>query len=1270
MKQFVSTICCLAALLFAHAAAAQSTLIPLTSRRGMVFDHSGQYLYISTSDGVVQRYSLTSGQLETAYTLGGSLNGIDIAPDDSFLVVAQNQVNGSQGSFHKIDLRTGVVTTISYSCSFGEAGGWDVAIAANGLTFVTTQFNGSGSTPLRQIDGAGNVSIRSDLNAYWGTEVQGGTQIHRSADAARLYFTEPNNSGGPFFSYDAASNRFSQRGQAQMYLSTASAAVNRDGSLVATLTGIQYPFNVSDPHIAVDTATDFHFVRAFRLGDAGVAFDAVSDTMYVVSSTMSEIIAYDTKTYEERLRLDLGEVMPKMITPFGVGTLVASNDGRFVALATPAGIRVFDVATGGPPNPPVPALADRRDMVFDHAGRFLFVSTGTGLIERYELATGNLAVVADLGGKLNGLDIAADDSFLVVAQDYVGVLQGMFQKIDLSTGAVTNLTYTRGSSEAGASAVAITTNGRAFLTTHEPAGFSAFMPLRQLDLTSGLITPRTDAPGTQVSGNTMIRRSADGNHLYFLEPNDSAGPVFTYDARADQFGPVVYSGMFLDGASAAVSRDGGLIATRTAYRSSVDTLPDFHFVEPLNSDGGVAFDAVKDIVYTVHAKTADIVAYDSNTFVEQFRIAAGAGIPRFGSLSPELGDHKLVSSNDGRYVALETASGVRIFTPPASASPPRPPPAPLFSTPRRVVFDHSGQYLYIGTANGVVWPYNLGTEQLESPITVGGSLNGMDIARDDSYLIVAQALTGITEGRFEKLDLRTRAKTKYTYRGEGGEAAWDVAIAANDTALISTTVPQASGWWPLRQINLADGTVKVRSDAPFLLPGKVRGESEFAASGDGTIIFVHEPDGTRPLVWFDGSSNSFASYTASDVSSFSVCAVNRDGSTVPVSSGGWNAAISLRLLPNFAVSHTFALTDFDFRYSQAVAFDPTADIVIGVKPTSATLVSYSTADFTEISEIPVPPAALTMAMEGKTAGQMQLKTLTMSSDRKHIGLFSPTAITIVNTTTGMSRAITALPRLANISTRAVVQPGDGAPIAGFIITGTKPKEVIIRAIGPSLAASAVSNALADPKLELHDHTGAIIFSNDNWSDTQRSDIEATGIAPSDSREAAILATLQPGAYTAVVRGHDNESGVAVVELYDLQADPDSKLANISTRGYVGAGDDAMIAGVIIQFDGVYAVPPTRKVLLRGIGPSLAEQNVSNPLSYLTLQLYDGNGTTMALNDHWGAIQGAAITALGLAPSDAREAAILTELPPGNYTAVLRGKNGTGGVGLVEAYSLE
>jgi len=255
----------------------------------------------------------------------------------------------------------------------------------------------------------------------------------------------------------------------------------------------------------------------------------------------------------------------------------------------------------------------------------------------------------------------------------------------------------------------------------------------------------------------------------------------------------------------------------------------------------------------------------------------------------------------------------------------------------------------------------------------------------------------------------------------------------------------------------------------------------------------------------------------------------------------------------------------------------------------------------------------------------------------------------------------------NISTRLDVQTGAEVGIGGFIITGTGPKNVLVRGLGPSLASQGVEGVLANPVLELHKPDGKVVI-NDDWRDDQQNDISATGLAPTDDSEAAILASLDAGAYTAILSGSNGGTGNGLVEVYDLDQGISSELANVSTRGFVGTGDNVLIGGVIVGPTGA----PSADLILRAIGPTLGNMGVDGSLQDPTLELHDSQGTVVASDDNWqdDPTQAAAITAAGLAPEDPHESGIQFTAPTGAYTAIVAGKNATTGVALVEVYNVK
>jgi hypothetical protein len=257
----------------------------------------------------------------------------------------------------------------------------------------------------------------------------------------------------------------------------------------------------------------------------------------------------------------------------------------------------------------------------------------------------------------------------------------------------------------------------------------------------------------------------------------------------------------------------------------------------------------------------------------------------------------------------------------------------------------------------------------------------------------------------------------------------------------------------------------------------------------------------------------------------------------------------------------------------------------------------------------------------------------------------------------------------NISVRSRVGTGNDVMISGFINTAGAAKKVIVRALGPSLQQANVPDALPDPVLELHAGDGSLITTNNNWKDNaaaQQQDIINNQLAPSNDLESVIVSTLPPGNYTTIIRGQNNTSGVGLLEVYDVDRTVSSRLANISGRASVQTGANVLISGFIVG-NNIGAA----KVVVRALGPSLAQAGVSNPLADPTLELRDNNGALVIGNDNWqdDPNQAAQISASGLALTRTQEAAVATSLAPGTYTAIVAGKNGGIGVGLVEIYNL-
>lgn len=924
-------------------------------------------------------------------------------------------------------------------------------------------------------------------------------------------------------------------------------------------------------------------------------------------------------------------------------------------------------------------LPSRRDMVFDRASGHLYITTADGWVRPFNIVTGELESGYSLGGSLYGVDIAPDDSVLLIAQNEVSATEGTFHKLDLSTGAVTDIHYTldTGLGESGGWDVAIDANGLALVTTKYPG--SGPVPLRQINLADNSVTVRDDILNGvyqgKVAHKTQLHRSADRTLIYLLESFGGIPfPVETYSAVTDSFSPSRKLGVSETPAVAAVNRDGSLLGSGRDRYIGLDETAGFGFKHTYNGfDSGIAFDAVTDTLYAIDSATDQVVAFDTVTFAEKFRFAIGEDIPLNDSIytytAGQFDTGTLVSSQDGRYLAIETPLGVRLISVPKKA--PAPPLLKL-GTAHGMVFDKSGTHLYLATTTGLVWSYNLVTGGVEPPYQVGGSLNGIDITPDDSFLLVADSTTGIGEDVFHKVDLRTREVTHLTYLHEVASfqnGTWDAAIASNGHAMITGQTGSSSdlsGTSPLHDLDLLTNKIVSRPDVPGIGgKGLVEERTLINRSADRSRLLFSEPNDPRgPVFIYNAATDKFG--PPKQLMTFmetANTAISRDGAFVQARAED----SALFFSSDFQLLHLF-----QGQMDSGVAFDAVLDLTYGVVSTTDEIIAYDTNTFAEKLRVPIgedvpstpPPPGPPNYFPPD--GQFAVGTLAASQDSRYLALLAPKSIRVIDLLQGTSRTVPATYQptlgLANLSTRMHVGTGDNVMIGGFIVTGTQPKKVLIRALGPSLPLAGV---LANPVVELRDSSGVLIASNDDWRSDQEEEIKATTIPPGNDLEAAIVATLPANnaGYTAIVSGNDNGTGIGLVELYDLNQNPDSKFANISTRGVVQSGDNSLIAGTIL------AGPTPRTVLIRAIGPSLP---VTGKLADPTLELHDGNGTLLRFNDNWRSDQEAEIAATGIPPQNDRESAMVETLPANGagYTAVMRGANGTTGVALVEVYSLD
>jgi sugar lactone lactonase YvrE len=416
----------------------------------------------------------------------------------------------------------------------------------------------------------------------------------------------------------------------------------------------------------------------------------------------------------------------------------------------------------------------------------------------------------------------------------------------------------------------------------------------------------------------------------------------------------------------------------------------------------------------------------------------------------------------------------------------------------------------------------------------------------------------------------------------------------------------------------------------------------YVANNGGSTIEKFAPDGTdlgvfanviRPTgLAFDASGNLYVANTFNTIERFS-----------PIG------------------THLIPFTSFFLNTPEGLAFDSSGNLYVANNGSDTIQVfSPSGAD---LGSLPTVGLSGPIGLAFDSSGNLYVVNNLASTIEK----ITPDGTESLFATTDFSPAFLAVQStatLVNISTRLNILTGDNVLDGGFIVVGSGFKDVLIRGLGPSLASAGITGTLADPIIELYSGN-VIIAENDNWMKNQKTEIEATGLQPTNDAEAALIATLAAGTYTVIERGKEATTGIGLIEIYDLGAGTGPELANISTRGFVDTGSSVMIAGFIVAS----STGGSNQVMVRGLGPSLGDFGIADPLADPVLDLYDANGMLIASSDSWQSDQEAAIVATGLQPSNDAEAAILITLAPGAYTAIESGKNGGTGVGLVEVYNL-
>jgi hypothetical protein len=460
------------------------------------------------------------------------------------------------------------------------------------------------------------------------------------------------------------------------------------------------------------------------------------------------------------------------------------------------------------------------------------------------------------------------------------------------------------------------------------------------------------------------------------------------------------------------------------------------------------------------------------------------------------------------------------------------------------------------------------------------------------------------------------------------------------------------------------------------LPG-ANGALAFGVGDGGHVVgssMMNQGSG-RPFIWSD----------ANGIVAIPLATGTSEGSARGVNSAGWvvgddSSAFSIPFLWDGTTTYRIADLlpagsgwDLDMNTSSSALGISDNGVVVGTGVHNGETHAYAMVPVTSTptpspTATPTPTATPSPTTTPTPATPTPTATSTPTPTPTSTPTPTPTPTTTPTPTPSPSPTLTPSPTPAaqalNLSTRMQVQAGDNVGIGGFIITGSAPMRVLLRGLGPSLTGFGIPGALGDPVMELHGPTGFATITNDNWRDTQEAEIQATGIPPTNNLESAIVVTLNPGAYTVIVRGKNNTSGVALFEVYDLDQPVASKLANLSTRAFVSTGSNVVIAGFILGGNS-----GATGIVLRGIGPSLTAFGVPDALADPVLELHGPAGFATITNDNWRDTQAAAIQATGLAPTNDLESAILVTLNPGAYTAILKGKNNTAGVALVEVYDL-
>ena len=729
---------------------------------------------------------------------------------------------------------------------------------------------------------------------------------------------------------------------------------------------------------------------------------------------------------------------------------------------------------------------------------------------------------------------------------------------------------------------------------------------------SGLKFP--DALAFDVTGNLFVAEVNTGI-IYKFTPA-GVKTTFAFAVNSPQ-------GMAFDGT-------GNLFVSETATNQISKFAPDgtrSTFATGLNGPTGLAFDPTGNLFVAegnTHTISKFTPAGAQSTFSTDLKLPVGLAFDAVGNL------YVTDSPVGGPYAVVK-------FTPTGTRS--------IFAFVTNLISGiaaDSGLRLFVaGRGNNNIIRFDLTANQT----TLASNLNQPLAVAVEPVTPAPGVVYVANQGTYNRIDLLSSNGRKSTFTSGGAltfpnsivfDSKGNLLVGTKGSGTIQKVSP--SGVQSTFASTGPDGTYALAID----------GADNLFVGTTGATILKLNPSGTKtnfvtttgPVfgLAFDASGNLFASISVSP----------GKGSIVKITPAGDQAIFAANLPAPFGL-----------------AFNASGDLFAAETNTIARFTSDGTQ--TVFASNLSRPYGLAFDAEGNLYAS--------EYDSGSVLSFNPagTKLTVATSETGPAGVAVERPtaRPLNISTRLKVQTGDNVLFAGFIITGTDAKNVLIRGIGPSLSNFGVPGALQDPVLEVH--AGATTLkSNDNWKiddstgNSQQAVIEGTGLAPTDARESAISIVLGPGTYTAILRGKNNTTGVGSVELYDLSQTVNfSNVANISSRGFVDTGDNVMIGGFIIGGGDRFG-----KVLIRAIGPSLTAFGISNPLPNPMLELHDGSGTVIDSNDDWKSDNQAAIQATGIPPPNNFESAILTTLPAGNYTAIVKGVGNGTGIGLVEVYNVK